>query len=118
MKFQKKKRIYGNNKNYSIINKLLKEQKINEQFLLKLNSLSLEEVIAVKLEYAAKSSGGSIFGIPVWNSLRDICRDATLKFALSATRTKNEAAAFLGISIDTFRKYLDKYEIKNYFEEE
>jgi hypothetical protein len=118
MTYQKKKRIYGKNKNYSVINKLLKEEKINEQFLLKLNFLSLEEVIALKLETAAKNSGGSIFGIPIWHSLRDICRDATLKFALSATRTKTEAAAFLGITISAFREYLDKYEIKNYFEEE
>lgn len=117
MRFQKKKRIYGKSKNYSIINKLLKEEKINEHFLLKLNSLSLEEVIAIKLEFAAKSSGGSIFGVPIWNSLIDICRDACLKFALSATRTKNEAASFLGVSISTFTKYIEKYEIKNYFEE-
>lgn len=118
MRYQKKKRIYGKNKNYSVINKLLKEEKINEQFLLKLNSLSLEEVIALKLEFAAKSSGGSVFGIPIWNSLRDICRDASLKFALSVTRTKNEAASFLGVSVSTFKKYLEKYEIKNYFEEQ
>ena len=117
MTFQKKKRIYKRKKNYSVINKLLKEEKITEKFLINLNSLSLEEIIAVKLEMAAKSSGGSIFGIPIWNSLRDICRDASLKFALSAARTKAEAAVFLGITISTLNEYLDKYEIKAYFEE-
>jgi len=117
MTFQKKKKIYGKNKNYSVINKLLKEEKINDKFLITLNSLSLEEVISLKLEIAAKSSGGNIFGIPIWNSLRHICRDASLKFALSAARTKAEAASFLGISVATFRDYLEKYDIKNYFEE-
>jgi DNA-binding NtrC family response regulator len=117
MKYKKKKRIYGKNKNYSLINKLLKEEKINEKFLFTLNQLSLEELIAVKLENSAKASGGSIFGIPIWNSLRDICRDASLKFAISAARTKAEAATFLGISIHTLKDYIKKYEIEEYFEE-
>jgi hypothetical protein len=118
MSFQKKKRTYGKKKHYSVVNKLLREEKINERFLGILNYLSLEELIALKLEMAAKSSGGDIFGIPIWNSLRDICRDAALKFALSATRTRAEAATFLGISISTFKDYVDKYDIKTYFEED
>lgn len=117
MSYKKQKRIYGKNKNYSVINKLLKEEIINENFLVNLNKLSLEDLIALKLEMAAKSSGGDIFGIPIWHSLRDICRDASLKFALSAARTKAEAANFLGISISTLKEYIRKYEIKNYFEE-
>lgn len=117
MKFQKKRKIYGKKKNYSLINKLSAEEKVNDHFLKNLNQLSLEELIALKLEMAAKSSGGDIFGIPIWNSLRDITRDAVLKFALSATRTKAEAATFLGISISTLNEYLEKFEIKEYFEE-
>ena len=117
MKYKRKKRIYGKNKNYSLINKFLKEEKINEKFLFTLNNLSLEEIIALKLEKAAKNSGGNIYGIPIWNSLRDITRDACLKFAISATRTKAEAASFLGISISTLKEYLEKYEIKSFFEE-
>ena len=96
---------------------MLTEEKISEKFLLDLNELSLEEIIALKLEVSAKSSGGTIFGVPIWNSLRDICRDATLKFAVSAARTKAEAATFLGISIHTLKDYLKKYEIEEYFEE-
>lgn len=118
MTYRRKKRIYGTKKRYSVVNKLLKEEKINEKFLVMINLLSLEEVIAVKLEVSAKSSGGTIFGVPIWNSLRDICRDATLKFALSAARTKAEAASFLGISISTFKDYVKKFEVEEYFKEE
>lgn len=118
MTFQKKKRIYGKNKNYSVINKLLREEKINERFLSVINQLSLEEVISVKLEIAAKASGGTVFGIPLWLSLRDICRDAVLKFALSAARTKADAASFLGLNIFSLKAYLKKYDVKSYFEEE
>jgi len=117
MTYKKKKKIYGNKKNYSVVNKLLKEEKVTDRFLSQLNDLSLEEIIAVKLEIAAKASGGNIFGVPIWNSLRDICRDASLKFAISAARTKAEAANFLGISISTLKDYMQKYETKEYFEE-
>lgn len=117
MTYKKKKKIYGNKKNYSVVNKLLKEEKVTDRFLSQLNDLSLEEIIAAKLEIAAKASGGNIFGIPIWNSLRDICRDASLKFAISAARTKAEAANFLGISISTLKDYMQKYETKEYFEE-
>lgn len=117
MTYKKQKKIYGKNKNYSVINKLLKEENINENFLLVMNNISLEDLIALKLEISAKSSGGDIFGIPIWYSLRDICRDATLKFAISAARTKAEAATFLGISISTLKDYIEKYDIKNFFEE-
>ena len=117
MSFQKKRKIYGKKKKYSVINKFLSEEKLNENFLVTLNLLTLEELIALKLEMAAKSSGGSIYGIPIWNSLRDVTRDAVLKFALSASRTKAEAATFLGISISTLNEYLEKFETKEYFEE-
>jgi len=115
--FKKKKKIYGKNKNYSVINKLISEEKINDRFLITLNQLSLEEVIAVKLEMAGKASGGNIFGVPIWQSLRDISRDAALKFAMSASRTKADAASFLGISLFTLINYLQRYEFKSYFEE-
>jgi hypothetical protein len=118
MTFNKKKKLYSRKKNYSIINKILKEERITEKFLITLHSLSLEEIIALKLEISSKTAGGSIYGIPIWNSLRDICRDASLKFALSAARTKAEAASFLGISIATLKDYIKKYDIKEYFEEE
>lgn len=117
MPYRKKKKAYSRRKNYSVINKLLEEERINEKFISDLNFLSLEDIISLKLEIAGKSSGGSIFGIPIWNSLRDICRDAAIKFALSATRTKAEAATFLGIKIDTLKDYIKKYEIEEYFEE-
>lgn len=117
MTYKKKKRIYKKRKNYSVINKFLNEEKITDKFLLTINSLSLEDLIAIKLEHSAKSSGGNIYGVPLWNSLRDICRDSVLKLAVSVTRTRAEAASFLGISISTLKQYLKEYEVINFFEE-
>ena len=74
------------------------------------NSLSLEEVIGLKLELAAKAAGGKLYGIPLWYSLSDITKDAVFKYALSACQTKKEAALFLGIDMQTFHKLQKKFE--------
>ena len=44
-----------NQKYYSISNKLRTENKINERFEVMMSSLTLEEIIALRLELAAKS---------------------------------------------------------------
>ena len=111
-----KNKLIGKNRFYSISRKLRKENKISEEFEVMLNNLSLEEVIALKLEAASLATGGKYFGFPIWQSMRDIVKDAVLKYALSATRTKGEAANFLGLSISELRKLEKKYKTDNYFE--
>jgi hypothetical protein len=117
MSWKRKRRISGKNRYYSVSNKLRKEQKSNDEFEVMLNNLSLEEVIALKLELASKSAGGYLYGIPMWRSLKYIVEDAVLKYALSATRTKREAARFLGLREIEMRKINWVYNPTSYFEE-
>ena len=117
MAWKKKKRLSGKNAYYSISKKLRKEGKSSEEFEVMLNGLSLEDVIALKLELAAKPFGGKAFGIPIWHSMREIVQDAVLKMALSATRSKKEAARFLGLIPQDFRKLMKKYKTESFFEE-
>jgi len=103
--------------NFSIIRKLKKERKINEELEILLSGLSLEELIALKLEIAAKPTGGKLYGIPLWKSTQYIVKDALLKFAISACKTHKEAAALLGIEVATLRESIRKYKTYNFFEE-
>ncbi len=112
-----KNKLQGKNRFYSISRKLIKEKKISEEFEIMLNGLTLEEVIALKLEAATIATGGKYFGFPIWHSMRDIVKDAVLKYALSACRTKAEAANFLGLNVSEFRKIEKKYNTDNYFKE-
>lgn len=114
----KKKKKNGKNRYYSVAKELKKKKKITPQFEIMLNSLTLEEVIALKLELAAKAAGGFLYGIPIWRSLRRIVNDAVLKFALSATASKVEAARFLGIDLSDFQGYMKEYETEKFFTEE
>jgi len=112
----KKRKYHGSNENYSLIKKLREEEKITEAFEIMLNTLSLEEIIGLKLELASKVFGGKAYGLPIWYSMKEIVQDAVLKYALSACRTKQEAARFLGISPRELRKLIRKYIVEDYFE--
>jgi hypothetical protein len=117
MSWKKKKRIQGKNRYYSVSKKLLRENKTNLEFETRLNSLTLEDIIALKLELAMKAAGVPIYGIPLWRSIRDICKDAMLKLALSATRTKREASNFLGLPMSEFKSELKKTDVESFFVE-
>tara|TARA_Y100000590_G_scaffold400266_1_gene484206 strand:+ start:1149 stop:1514 length:366 start_codon:yes stop_codon:yes gene_type:complete len=118
MTWKKKRRVYGKNKHYSVIKKLEKERKIDKAFQLKLEALSLEEVIALKLELAVKAAGNYMFGYQIWRSLGNIAKDATLKWALSVTRTKLEAVRLLGLDKADFVRLLREYGSETFFTDE
>ena len=103
---------------YSIANKLKSEDKINERFEVMLSSLTLEEIIGLRLELAAKTVNYKLYGLNIWHSIQDIVRDGVLKYAFSAARTKGEMASFLGIDKSVLKKLLKKYNITNYFSKE
>jgi hypothetical protein len=100
---------------YSIANKLKSEGKINEKFEFILSSLTLEEIIGLRLELAAKSVNYKLYGLNLWHSITDITRHGVLKYVYSAARTKGEMASFLGIDKTVLKKLLKKYDVTNYF---
>lgn len=110
-------KVVGKNEHYSLVKKLRKDQRLTEETEIIINSLSLEEVIGVKLELASRYFNSKMFGLPIWRSLRAIVQDALLKFALSTTKTKREAANMLGILPQDFHSLLKKYDIESFFEE-
>jgi len=111
--WQKKNNEYkGKSYYYSTINRLRKEKKIDDHFEVMLSSLTLEELIAVKLELSARFLNNRMYNFPIWKSIEFICREATIKFALSACRSKLDAASFLGLSLGELNIYLKKMKIK------
>ena len=115
----KKSKNIGRNHYYSLSNKLRKDGKSSEEFEILFNNLSLEEVIGLKLELASKFGlRGKLYGLPIWYSLRTIVKDAVLKYAVSATRSKREAARFLGLHEQSLNILLRKHKVDKYFEEE
>tara|TARA_R100000664_G_scaffold24924_1_gene34826 strand:- start:378 stop:740 length:363 start_codon:yes stop_codon:yes gene_type:complete len=100
---------------YSISNKLKAEGKITSDFEVMLSSLTLEDIIALRLELASRAVNGKLYGLHIWKSIPAIAKEAVLKYAYSASRTKGEAASFLGMSRSELRKQLKKFSISNFF---
>ena len=76
-----------------------------------LYSLTLEELIGLKLELAASHINNKLYNFPVYRSIRYIVKEACLHFALSSTRTFADAASFLGIRPGELRKEIQKFQI-------
>ena len=100
---------------YSIANKLKKEGKINEKFEVMISTLTLEEIIGLRLELAAKSVNYKLYGANIWSALPNIVQEGVLRYVYSAARTKGEMASFLGINKSTLKRLLKKYDVANYF---
>ena len=109
-RFKKKDQNY-----YSIANKLKSEGKITEEFEIMLCTLTLEEIIGLRLELAAQSVNHKLYGLNIWHSVPNIVREGILKYVYSASRTKGEMASFIGIDKNTLKKLLKQYKITNYF---
>ena len=116
--WKRKKNYNGKNKNYSIINKLRKDKKSNDEFEMMLNNLSLEEVIALKLELSSKSFSKRMYGVPLWSNLINVVQDAVLKYSLSATRTQSEAMRMLGLKESNMHDLKKKFNPDDYFIDE
>ena len=67
----KKRKYSGKNVNYSLTNKLRSDNRSNEEFEVMINNLSLEEVIALKLELSSTRFGFKLYGIPLWYSIKE-----------------------------------------------
>ena len=96
---------------YSIINNLKDQNKLNDSTLVCINTLSLEDVIAVKLELSTNLLKNRLYGFDIWNKMNSITKEAVLRFALSVTKNKSDAARFLGLTPQNFRRACGNYKI-------
>jgi len=113
---RKKKKNLSKYQQYSLINKLKSEEKITNQTLNNINSLSLEDLIAIKLELTSRFVCGKFYGLPLWRITKQTVVDALLKTALSICRTKKEGARFLGVDYVEFNRLIKKYQTVSFFE--
>tara|TARA_R110000824_G_scaffold381512_2_gene574282 strand:+ start:10834 stop:11193 length:360 start_codon:yes stop_codon:yes gene_type:complete len=117
MSWKRKKTTKGRNTYYSLSKKLRQEKKTNNDFEAILSNLSLEEIIGLKMELSTKPVNNRLYGLPIWNNLTDVVKDAILKYTYSSTRTQMEAMRFLGLTASQFQKLKKKYNPISYFEE-
>ena len=93
----------------SISAELRNDHRSNDEFEIMLQNLTLEEIISLKLELAARTTNRKLYGFNLWRSIPDITRCAVLTYANKAAKSKMEAASFLGISMYEYYLYLKRY---------
>jgi hypothetical protein len=107
----------GKNRYYSTSKTLRVAGKSSEEFEAMLSNLTLEEIISLKLEISAKMINNKLYGFDLWKSVPRIARDAVLKFAYSATKSKADACRMLGIKPAELSKLIKIYKVEEYFTE-
>ena len=105
-----------NYKNYSKISELKKMNKIDDQFVFYVESLSLEDLISCKLESTMKNLNFKFFNFPLWKSFHTITSEALITAVFGVASNNSEAARILGIDLKQYKNYLSKfgYEIKTW----
>jgi len=108
-------KFFSENKNYNLKNKLLKENKIDKDFLEKINFITLEELITLKLLVATESIKGKLYNFPFLKYTSDICKEAIVRFALSQSNNRREASLILGMKKADFISYIREYGLTEEF---
>ncbi len=111
----KDSKIFSSNKNYNLKNKLLKDKKIDNDFLEKLKFLKLEELITLKLLVSTSLLKGKLFNFPFLKYSTEICKEAVLRFALSQANSRREAQIILGMKKSELIHYLKSYNLEKEF---
>jgi hypothetical protein len=105
------------NKKFKSIARVLRSKgKSSEEFENMINSLSIEELIGLKMELAAKLTKGKLFGFPIWKSFQNITKEALLLFVYSISKTNKDASSMLGITNYQYLQLIKKGKIREYFE--
>jgi hypothetical protein len=105
----------SNDEHYSVSSKLRSGNKSSDEFEVMVSRLTLEELIALKLEVSARAVNHKLYGLDLWKKIPIIARDALIKYAHTGTRTKSEMAAFLGIARQDLDRWFKKLNLEEYF---
>ena len=100
----KSNKFISENKNYNLKYKLLKQNKIDINFIEKLNFITLEELITLKLIISSEQLSGKLYNFPFLKYASDICKEAVVRFALSKSANRKEASLILGMKKADFLK--------------
>ncbi len=111
----KSNKFFSENRNYNLKNKLLKEKKIDKEFLEKLRFITLEEIITLKLLVSSEALKGKLYNFPFLKYSYEICKEAVVRFALSMSSNRKEASLILGMKKAEFINYIKEYGILEEF---
>ena len=94
--------------------KYLRDQnKINDEFEAILSHLTLEEIVVLKLELAAKLTGGKFYGNYLLKATKYMVDHAIVRYSIAATKTRKAGAQFLGVNLRHYKAIVQSLRLGN-----
>lgn len=103
---------------YSVINLLRDKNKSNKNIENIISNMSLEDLIAIKLEMTVRSVPNPLYGFNIWHRLDKIVKEAVLRYAITSTRSNYDAASFLGITRTQLSQLITAYAAESWIHDE
>jgi|TARA_R110000796_G_C14392104_1_gene416555 hypothetical protein len=91
------------------INSLTQKGIVSKELLVLISNMTLEDLIAIKLELSSTHLKNRLFGLDIWKKIDYIIKEALMRVAISCTKSNSEAARFLGITLSDYRINLKKF---------
>ena len=113
---EKKSNNQGFCRDLSFSNKLRQEGKSNEAFEIMLSTLTLEQLIGLKLECSSRLSGGKLYVFNLWSNVVNIAKEALYNAVISIASTNKEATRILGINERTLKSLKKRYRTREEFD--
>ena len=72
-------------------------------------------ILSFTLFFSCNLINNRLYGFDIWRNCNKIVQEAILKFAISTTKSKKDAARFLDLTYVEFKKLLRRYDVESYF---
>lgn len=105
-------------KDYTVSKTLKRRGKSNEYFENMLTRLTLEELIALKIEISMREANTALMGLPIYRNLSKMTKCGALMAAIGLSHTFEHASSILGMEPENFLFQTKKYNILRFFDEE
>ena len=94
------------------INSLTQKDMISNELLILISNLTLEDLIAVKIELTASNLNNKMYGLALWKKMPNITKEALIRVTHKITKSNIEGARFLGLNLENYLGYLKDYCIR------
>lgn len=93
------------------INSLTQKGILSNELLVLISNLTLEDLIAIKIELSANHLKNRLYGLDIWKKIDYITKEALMRVAVSCTKSNSEGARFLGMTLSSYKDNLQKFNL-------
>ena len=105
-------------KDYTVSKTLRKRGKSNEYFENLVARLTIEELVALKIELSMRDANTALMGLPIFRNLAKMAKCGALMAAIGLSNKFEHPSSILGMEPEHFKFNVRKYDIMRFFDDE